>query len=70
MGQVEFSKFYQNEFFTCLKVNGTYPYFSAICTKGNKYCGFLFVSLDKKALSNWINSLRKEFAPIGANSFL
>ena len=39
-------------------------------TKGNNFHEFLFSSQDEVALPNRGYSLRKEFAPRGANSFL
>ena len=42
--------------------------FSATFTKGNKFCDFLFASLEDEVLSIGVKSLKKEFA-IGANSF-
>ena len=42
--------------------------FSTLFTKGNYFCYFLFTSLKRK--TNRVYSLRKEFAPLGANSFL
>ena len=39
--------------------------------KGDKFCEFLFTSLDEVALTTWGLLLKeKEFAPMGANSFL
>ena len=38
-------------------------------TKQDNFCDFLFASLAKKNSKKWPN-LRKEFAPVGANSFL
>ena len=63
---------------------GTYPCFSVIFTKVNKFCDFLFAFLDNKALlkrvypvkeiiwpwKSLVHSCKKEFAPRGASSFL
>ena len=53
------------------------PFVSTIFTKGNNFVDFLFTSLDFLFASqdnidfhNGFHAQRKEFAPIGANSFL
>ena len=43
---------------------------SYMFSKGDNLCDFLFAFLDSAALSKWVNSERKEFAPRGVNSFL
>ena len=52
------------------KVYGYTSTFSAIFTKGDNCHDFPLASLDNVALQKGIYSLRKEFAPTGANSFL
>ena len=44
--------------------------FSAILQKGNNFSDILFDALDNQACHRMVNSLIKEFALFGANSFL
>ena len=44
--------------------------FSAIFTKGDNFFDFPFASLIMKHFQTGVSSQRKEFAPLGANSFL
>ena len=53
----------QNELSPCLC-------FSAKFTTGNNYCEFLVTSVDNKVLPKWSIFIRKEFAPVAANSLL
>ena len=43
--------------------------FSAVCTKGNNFCNFLFASLDKTALSKWGPLLRERIGSLGSQFF-
>ena len=45
----------------CFRLMGTFPGFSAVFTKGNRFCDFLFVIPD--------NLVPKEFDPTTANYF-
>ena len=49
---------------------GTPPCFSAIFTKGNNFCDFLFAALDEIALPNSGILLMERICSLGANSFL
>ena len=53
-----------------IKVYGYIFIFLHHCYKGEQLLKVHFPSVDHEALENGINSLRKEFAPSGANSFL
>ena len=44
--------------------------FSTIFTQGNNFFDLLHASLEDKAFPKGDYFLRKEFAPVGANSFL
>ena len=47
----------------------TLPSFSAMCSKGDNFCYFLFVYLEDKVFPKWDLLLRGIFL-MGANSFL
>ena len=46
------------------------PSFSAISLKGDNLCGSCLLTNRTKSSKNGIYSLRKEFAPMGANYFI
>ena len=48
---------------------GILAYFSAILTKGNNICDFLFASLENTARSKWSLLLKEEFALKGVYCF-
>ena len=47
----------------------TSPPISTMCLKEDNFRDFLFAYLEDEAFPNGVKSKRKEFAPMGANSF-
>ena len=48
----------------------THPSFSSMLSKGDNFHDFLFAYLEYEVFPKGIYSYRKEFVPVGANSFL
>ena len=53
-----------------LKCMSMHPCLSVSFTKGNNFCDSQFACLDDKSFQNGVYTYGKEFAPLGANSFL
>ena len=53
-----------------LRCMGTPPSYSAMLSKGDNFCEFLFAYLEDEVFPKWGLLLRKEFALMRANSFL